>query len=678
MEVKIWGARGSAPVASPDFSHYGGDTACIEVLSNSGDALLLDAGSGLGAYERALDGALRPSPPILLTHLHMDHIQGLPFYSPLYDAKNAPVIYGPRFSPDRTLKEELGRLFDGILMPVKIVDLPATDMRGLKPGDAFKIGSFLIETARTNHPGEALAYKITADGWTFVYTGDHEIPLDEQDQDKVALNKALLDFIGGADVVLADCQFDREEHLKRPGWGHSHFEQWLPEISSRGAKSAVLMHYSPRYDDAKVASMLAKAREKAGSLIVSAARPGMRIGAGGVIAEPKDRRACPNCGFYKKLGAFSDARAVFSALLTEARRRAKCDAGAIYLVENDELSFSASQNDTLFPDSAANKFAYMTARLPINGDSVAGYVAREKKILNIADAYAIDDSAPYSFNSSFDEKTGYRTRSLLVVPLVNARGKAIGVLQLINALDNGRPAPFGEEIEKTVYELCSIATVPIERSLLVTDMILRALRTTASRDPNETGRHVRRVGSVAAELYHRWALEHGADPEELIAEKGKIRLAAMLHDVGKVWIPDKILKKPGKLDNEERALMQEHAALGAGLFDDAFNEIEVMARDIALHHHARWDGKGYTGSKDIVSPSGPEIPLAARITAIADVYDALVSKRCYKDSWDPSKALEILREESGKHFDPELVRLFMEIQDVTRPIYERYGDEKEE
>lgn len=669
MQIKIWGTRGSTPVAAPRFSRYGGDTVCIEVRSDAGDAILLDAGSGLGAFARE-SGSAAQKPTICLTHAHLDHIQGLPFYAPMYDAKNYPTIYGPEFSENSSLRADLARLFDGVLSPPRLDDLPATDIRGLRPGQSFYAGSLHVETAATNHPGCALAYKITGDGWTFAYTGDHEIPLDQSDPVKNAVNAELLNFLAGADVVMVDCQYDRADHLARPGWGHSHFEQWLPALN--GVKYLIPIHFSPDYDDARIDELIRDARARASGPIIIPARPGLVIGADGVPIEPRESGECRNCDFFRRIGSLSDTHAVFSALLSEARERAGCDAGSVYIVENGELIFSAAQNDTLFPDSAASKFAYMNARLPIDRRSLAGYAAIEGKTLNIGDVYAIDASAPYIFNDSFDKKTGYRTRASLSAPLVNSRGSVIGVLQLINPQSGGRPIQFSPETERDVAELCSLATAPIERSLLLTDMIVRTLRTAALRDPNETAGHVRRVGAMAAELYHRWGIEHGVDPEELLAEKGKLRLASMLHDVGKVGIPDKILKKPGRLDDDERFLMQEHAALGAGLFEDTFNEIELMAREIALHHHARWDGKGYTGSSEISSPAGENIPLSARVTAIADVYDALVSKRCYKDSWDPARAAKILREEAGKHFDPELVRIFLGMEDLVRAIFEKY------
>lgn len=383
---------------------------------------------------------------------------------------------------------------------------------------------------------------------------------------------------------------------------------------------------------------------------------------------------CPICDFFRRIAAFSDTHAILGAILSEARKLAHADAGTLYLLENRDLVFSAAQNDTLFPHSAANKFFYMNSRVPANKSSIAGYVAATGSSLNIPDAYAIPAECEYGFNASFDRKTGYRTVSVLAIPLTGNGGEIRGVLQLINCRRDGRVCPFSDDMRATVERLGVMATIPLERSFLITDMILRMLRTAALRDPKETASHVRRVGSMAAEIFHSWAAARGMEPEELLAAKGRLRLAAMLHDVGKVGIPDAVLQKPGRLDEDERAIMQTHAAMGAGLFAGSANDIDVLARDIALHHHAKWNGEGYTGSPDIPSPAGTDIPLGARITAIADVYDALVSKRCYKEAWDASKALEILQKDAGSHFDPELVAHFLGIQDVVKAIFERYRE----
>ena len=145
----------------------------------------------------------------------------------------------------------------------------------------------------------------------------------------------------------------------------------------------------------------------------------------------------------------------------------------------------------------------------------------------------------------------------------------------------------------------------------------------AAHDPFETGPHAERVGAIAAELYHDWALRHGHDPDPIRHEKGRLRLAAMLHDIGKVGVSDSILKKPGKLTDEERIIMRGHTAIGASILADGRGKIGPLARDIALHHHQRWDGHGYADSGEEGKLTGEDIPLGARITAIVDVFDAL-------------------------------------------------------
>ena len=149
----------------------------------------------------------------------------------------------------------------------------------------------------------------------------------------------------------------------------------------------------------------------------------------------------------------------------------------------------------------------------------------------------------------------------------------------------------------------------------------------------------------------------------------------MVHDIGKAGIGNTVLEKPGKLTPEEFDLVKEHTIIGAGLFTADPCDIAEMAHEISLHHHQKWNGKGYPVIEGIAL-SGAAIPLSARLTAIADVFDALVSPRCYKKQWDFESATSLLREEAGEHFDPELIHSFMEILDTVSMIYTRYPDPK--
>jgi HD-GYP domain-containing protein (c-di-GMP phosphodiesterase class II) len=214
----------------------------------------------------------------------------------------------------------------------------------------------------------------------------------------------------------------------------------------------------------------------------------------------------------------------------------------------------------------------------------------------------------------------------------------------------------------------------IEHSATERRGIYGMLRMAAVHDPAETGPHGERVGAVAAELYHLWAEREGKPIDAMRREKSSIRLAAMLHDIGKVGISDLILKKNGRLTDAEFTVMRGHTEIGASILAGDFGEIAQSGRDIALHHHQRWDGTGYAGPTDAGKLSGAAIPIGARITAIADVFDALVSPRCYKKNWSFDDALNMLKEGAGKQFDPVLVGDMLGMKSLLGEIYARFPE----
>jgi CHASE2 domain-containing sensor protein len=179
------------------------------------------------------------------------------------------------------------------------------------------------------------------------------------------------------------------------------------------------------------------------------------------------------------------------------------------------------------------------------------------------------------------------------------------------------------------------------------ELIQRLAQAVETRD-TETGEHVRRIGRLCRAL----ALETGWAP----AEAERLLHASAMHDIGKIGVPDRILLKPGKLSDDEWGVVRGHARAGAEILAGSANPLVQMAEDIARSHHERWDGSGYPDGL-----SGEEIPLAARICAVVDVYDALLSKRAYKEAWSVAQALSEIERESGTHFDPELVAAFLRL-----------------
>jgi HD-GYP domain-containing protein (c-di-GMP phosphodiesterase class II) len=225
------------------------------------------------------------------------------------------------------------------------------------------------------------------------------------------------------------------------------------------------------------------------------------------------------------------------------------------------------------------------------------------------------------------------------------------------------------------------------------EMILRMNKMAEMRDPKETGPHVNRVAAYSVILYEAWALKKGVPPEDMDKNRDVLRMAAMLHDVGKVAISDMILKKPGRFTPDEYQIMKLHTLYGANLFSDIYSDFDESAAVVALNHHERWDGKGYPGYIDPITQQplpeyttadgasrgkeGEEIPLFGRIVALADVYDALSSRRCYKEAWDENSVITTIAEEAGKQFDPELVEVFLECVDSFRHTEQLYPDAEE-
>ncbi|MDI6641084.1 MAG: GAF domain-containing protein [Elusimicrobiota bacterium] len=302
-------------------------------------------------------------------------------------------------------------------------------------------------------------------------------------------------------------------------------------------------------------------------------------------------------------------------------------------------------------------------RLPV-GKGIAGYVAKSGKILNIKDAYK--DSR---FENTFDRLTGFRTRNILCSPMFNHQGELLGVIEVINK----KTSDFNEYDESILAALASQAGIAIENTKLYEsqqNLFRSFIKTIAAvidaRDPATRG-HSERVA--------RYSLAIGK-VMNLTDEQLKIlEYAAILHDVGKISIPDAVLLKPGQFTPEEYEVIKRHAIYTREILDNIYSSSEF--RDvplIAASHHEKLDGSGYP-----YSLSSADIGTLARIIAIADVYDALVSyDRPYKPAMSQEKAIEIIKDEASKNkLDPEIVKLFIEkkLYQLERREYVRISAE---
>lgn len=191
--------------------------------------------------------------------------------------------------------------------------------------------------------------------------------------------------------------------------------------------------------------------------------------------------------------------------------------------------------------------------------------------------------------------------------------------------------------------------------------LIRCLGQAAEYKDNETGLHVIRMSHYARIIAQR--LDRENEWIQLVFQ------AAPMHDVGKIGIPDSILSKPGKLTDDEWVIMRKHPEYGAEIIGNHPSRLLSMAREIALTHHEKWDGSGYP-----YGLVGENIPLSGRIVAIADVFDALTSERPYKRAWAVEDAVELIRDNAGKHFDPQLVSIFLEELESFLEIKTMYAE----
>jgi phosphoribosyl 1,2-cyclic phosphodiesterase len=260
VRATLWGVRGSVPVPGPAAAGFGGNTSCVEVTAEDGTHLILDAGTGIRALGLALAGTPR-TVHILLTHLHLDHIQGLMFFAPLFDRATDVTIWGPA-TGNIPLRERLGRYLSHPLSPLEIRDLPAHVSFEDTRRPSWRIGEVQVKAALVAHRGPTLGYRLTIGETSVCYLPDHEPGLGED------LSSAQPDWISGhalardASLLIHDCQYDDHEYRTRCGWGHSRLSDALTFAHRTRCAQVVLTHHDPDHDDARLEQIGAEAAER--------------------------------------------------------------------------------------------------------------------------------------------------------------------------------------------------------------------------------------------------------------------------------------------------------------------------------------------------------------------------------------------------------------------------------
>ena len=285
MQITFWGVRGSYPVPGAATVRYGGQTSCVEVRSDSGDCIIVDAGTGMRALGNKLAGEAAGRPGqyhVLLSHVHWDHIQGLPFFSPAYVPGTRISVYALLTAADE-LNQVIGGITRHEFFPMPLEAVPAQfDFHQVEPGVDFVVGSFHVTPIALNHPFGSVGYRIDADGSSVAYVAD-TAPFDKvlhkqhflagpeplSSDDTVALGAmraALLARLKGVDTVIYDTHFLPEEYARFPHYGHSTPDQALDICVEAGVRRLVLYHHAPGHTDEQMDQVAATYLAKGASV----------------------------------------------------------------------------------------------------------------------------------------------------------------------------------------------------------------------------------------------------------------------------------------------------------------------------------------------------------------------------------------------------------------------------
>ena len=265
--VTFWGVRGSIACPGDEYQRYGGNTPCIEVRCGE-ELVILDAGTGLRPLGVKLKDAGPVDANILLTHTHLDHIAGVPFFGPFFDKRNHFRIWAGHLAPDHNLHDVLCQYMAAPLFPVPPQIFAANlQFRDFQAGEQLDLeGGITVKTAPLNHPNRATGYRIEWQGKAFCYVTDTEHKPGEPD-------RTILDLIAGADLVVYDSTYSDEEYPSYVGWGHSTWQEGLRLVQQAPAKRLVIFHHDPTHDDSFMDRVAEAAEREAPGTVV--AREGM-------------------------------------------------------------------------------------------------------------------------------------------------------------------------------------------------------------------------------------------------------------------------------------------------------------------------------------------------------------------------------------------------------------------
>jgi phosphoribosyl 1,2-cyclic phosphodiesterase len=275
--LKFWGVRGSIPTPGPTTVKYGGNTSCVEIRAD-GQIIVLDAGTGLRLLGLQLVAEFHTQPlelTLLLTHTHWDHIQGLPFFLPVYKPQNQLHILGYE-GARHGLEVVLAGQMESPLFPIGLREVPANVRIEELKAMSFNVGPVRVQACIASHPGKCVGYRLFTSNGSIAFFPDNELPRQD-----ASGHRNMIDFVRGADVLIMDAQFDTQEYKQHTGWGHGCLDDVVELALQAEVKRLFLFHHDPSHDDARISRMQAYARRlvtaRKGKLLVEAAREGLTV-----------------------------------------------------------------------------------------------------------------------------------------------------------------------------------------------------------------------------------------------------------------------------------------------------------------------------------------------------------------------------------------------------------------
>jgi phosphoribosyl 1,2-cyclic phosphodiesterase len=291
MKIKVWGARGSIPAPGPEMNRYGGNTSCVQLTLSDGTELILDAGTGIRSLGIAMAAKLAKV-NILLTHLHLDHIQGLMFFPPCFHQESEITIWGPA-SPEASLEDRIARYISAPLSPVEVRELPCDVSFLDTPASEWQLGPATIRAESVTHRGPTLGYRITDGDNSVAYIPDHEpalgADLSELDREWIS----GYDLAQGADLLIHDGQYTDDEYPEHVGWGHSRITDTLTFARRVDAERLLLFHHDPMHSDDFLDAFHGTAIERWGELGGDPAKIEMAAERREIELAPEKRAAVP-------------------------------------------------------------------------------------------------------------------------------------------------------------------------------------------------------------------------------------------------------------------------------------------------------------------------------------------------------------------------------------------------